>query len=217
MNADYKPEEVQQTETKTLIRQFSGEGKNVILGMTGTSGAIYGLRMLRALLMCNFNVDLILSEYAVYTLFRECGVEIKPGNVTALFPELSTSKSTFRLHNNLDLKSEIFSINYHSFGMIICPCAMDFIAGIANGEYRTLMEKAADYSLSYSKPIILVPRHTPVNRIQLNNMIKIIDAGGKIVPAMPSFENNPQTFNDLADYIAGKVLGLMIGNKAEMA
>ena len=93
---------------------------------------------------------------------------------------------------------------------------MDFLAGIANGEYKTLMEKTADYSLSYSKPVILAPRHTPMNRIQLNNMIKIIDAGGKIVPAMPSFENNPQTFNDLADYIAGKVLGLLIGNKTEM-
>ena len=216
MNADYKPEEVHQPETKPLIRQFSGEGKNVILGITGTSGAIYGLRMLRALLMNDFNVDLILSEYAVYTLFKECGVEIKPGNITGLFPDIGITKSNIRLHNNLDLKSEIFSINYHAYGMIICPCAMDFLAGIANGEYKTLMEKAADYSLSYSKPVILAPRHTPMNRIQLNNMIKIIDAGGKIVPAMPSFENNPQTFNDLADYIAGKVLGLLIGNKTEM-
>ena len=216
MSADYKPEEILQTETKPLIRQIKGEGKNVILGMTGTSGAIYGLRMLRALLINEFSVDLILSEYAVYTLFKECGIEIKPGNVTSLFPELTATKATFRLHNNLDLKSEIFSINYQAYGMIICPCAMDFLAGIANGEYRTLMEKAADYSLSYSKPIILVPRHTPINRIQLNNMIKVIDAGGKIVPAMPSFENNPQTFNDLADYVAGKVLNILVGNKTEI-
>jgi len=216
MNADYKPEDLQQTETKPLVKHFNGEGKNVILGITGTSGAIYGLRMLRALLMNDFNVGLILTEYAIYTLYKECGVEIKPGNTAALFPDIGTGKSTFAIHNNLDLKSEIFSNNYNAYGMIISPCAMDFLAGIANGEYKTLMEKAADYSMSYSKPLILVPRQTPINRIQLDNMIKIIDAGGKIVPAMPSFDNNPQSFNDLADYIAGKVLNLLIGNRMEI-
>jgi len=216
MNADYKPAELQQTETKPLIKHTNGEGKNVILGITGTSGAIYGLRMLRALLMNDFNVGLILSEYATYTLYKECGVEIKTGTVANLFPDIETTTSSFTLYNNLDLKSEVFSHNYNAYGMIISPCAMDFLAGIANGEYKTLMEKAADYALSYSKPLILVPRQTPVNKIQLKNMIKIIDAGGKIVPAMPSFDYNPKDFNDLADYIAGKVMNLLTGNRTEM-
>lgn len=198
-----------QTETSALIKEINGEGKNIILAMTGTSGAIYGLRMLRALLMNDFNVDLILSEYAIYTLYKECGVDLKQSNITSLFPEIMLLKSTVTFHNNLDLKSEIFTNKYVSSGMIISPCSMGFLAGIANGESKNLIEKCADYAFSYSKPLVLVPRETPVNKIHLGNMMKILDAGGKIVPAMPSFEYNPKDFNDLADFIAGKVMDLL--------
>ena len=86
MEAQDKPEvAIPQTETKPLVKSFNGEGKNVILGITGTSGAIYGLRMLRALIKSDFNVDLILTEFAHYTIYRECGVELKPGNVQNIF------------------------------------------------------------------------------------------------------------------------------------
>jgi len=198
-----------QTETSPLIKEINGEGKNIILAMTGTSGAIYGLRMLRALLINDFNVDLILSEYAIYTLYKECGVDLKQSNITSLFPEIMLLKSTVTFHNNLDLKSEIFTNKYISSGMIVSPCSMGFLAGIANGESKNLIEKCADYAFSYSKPLIIVPRETPVNKIHLANMMKILDAGGKIVPAMPSFEYNPKDFNDLADFIAGKVMDLL--------
>ena len=87
---------------------------------------------------------------------------------------------------------------------------MDYVAGIANGDAKNLIEKSADWSFSYSKPLIVVPRETPINKIHLRNMGKIIEAGGRIVPAMPSFEYNPKDFNDLADFIAGKVLNLMM-------
>lgn len=198
-----------QTETSPLIKEINGEGKNIILAMTGTSGAIYGLRMLRALLLNDFNVDLILSEYAIYTLYKECGVDLKQSNITSLFPEIMLLKSTVTFHNNLDLKSEIFTNKYVSSGMVISPCSMGFLAGIANGESKNLIEKCADYAFSYSKPLIVVPRETPVNKIHLGNMMKILDAGGKIVPAMPSFEYNPKDFNDLADFIVGKVMDLL--------
>ena len=124
-------------------------------------------------------------------------------------------KSVVNVHSNLDLKSEIFTNYYNAFGMIVSPCAMNFLAGIANGECKNLIEKSADYALSYSKPLIIVPRETPLNRLNLENMVKIMNAGGKMVPAMPSFEYNPQNFNDLADYIAGKVLDILQGNRQE--
>lgn len=212
-----KSSSVAQTETSTLIRNYSGEGRNIILAMTGTSGAIYGLRMLRALLMNEFNVDLILSEYAVYTLYKECGAELTNSNLTSLFPELIVLKSTVTFHNNLDLKSEIFTNKYVSSGMIVCPCSMGFLAGIANGESKNLIEKSADYAFSYSKPLIIVPRETPLNRIHLKNMLKIIESGGKIVPAMPSFEYNPLNFNDLADHIAGRVMDLLNSSSDTLA
>lgn len=198
-----------QTETSPLIKAYNGEGKNIILAMTGTSGAIYGLRMLRALLINEYNVDLILSEYAVFSLYKECGVEITKTNVSALFPELILNKSTVTFHSNLDLKSEIFTNKYFCSGMIISPCSMGILGAVANGECKTVIEKSADYAFSYSKPMIIVPRETPINKIHLNNMIKIIDAGGMIVPAMPSFEYSPKDFNDLADHIAGRVLDLL--------
>ncbi|MBK8550860.1 MAG: UbiX family flavin prenyltransferase [Ignavibacteria bacterium] len=198
-----------QTEISPLIKDYNGEGKNVILAVTGTSGAVYGLRMLRALLINDFNVDLILSEYAIYTMYKECGIEIKQSNITSLFPEILLLKSTITFHNNLDLKSEIFTNKYVCSGMIVSPCSMGVLAGIANGECKNLIEKSADYAFSYSRPLIIVPRETPVNKIHLENMLRILDSGGKLVPAMPSFEYNPKDFNDLADHIAGKVLDLL--------
>lgn len=206
-----------QPETSPLIKTYDGEGKNIILGITGTSGAIYGLRMLRALLINEFNVNLILSEYAVFTLYKECGVEIKQNNIAALFPEILLAKSTVSFHNNLDLKSEIFTNKFFCHGMIICPCSMGVLAGIANGECNTLIEKSADFALSYSKPLVVVPRETPINKIHLHNMIKIIEAGGKIVPAMPAFEYSPKDFNDLADLIAGNVLDFLQANNNSTA
>ncbi len=206
-----------QTETSPLIRSVNGEGKHIILAITGTSGAVYGLRMLRALLINEFNVDLIMSEYAVFTMLNECGVEITPANVGSLFPEILLLKSTVRFHNNLDLKSEIFTNKFVSSGMIICPCSMGILAGVATGQAKTLIEKAADYAFAFSKPLIIVPRETPINKIHLENMAKIIDAGGKLVPAMPSFEYNPKDFNDLADHIAGRVIDLLMPPDSRMA
>lgn len=199
------------------MRPVNGEGRNIILGITGASGAIYGLRMLRALLINEFNVDLILSEYAMFTLLSECGVEVTPANVGSLFPEILIMKSTVTFHNNLDLKSEIFTNKFVCSGMVICPCSMGVLAGVATGQAKTLMEKAADFALAYSKPLVIVPRETPVSKLHLENMMRIIDAGGKIVPAMPSFEYNPRDFNDLADHIAGRVLALLASSDGRMA
>ena len=218
MDTQEKPDlSVPQTETKPLIKSFNGEGRNIILGITGTSGAIYGLRMLRTLIMNDFSVDLILTEFAHYTIFRECGVELKQGHIQNIFPEIMMKKANVSFHNNLDLKSEIFMNWYNAFGMIVCPCAMDYVAGIANGESKNLIEKCADWTFSYSKPLVIVPRETPINKIHLRNMSKIIDAGGKIVPAMPSFEYNPKDFNDIADFIIGKVMSLLMGGRTETA
>ncbi len=201
--------ELPQTETKPSEKKYKGEGKSIILGITGASGSIYALRILRMLMLNNFNINLILTEYAHFSLYRECGVELKPSTIKTLFPDLIIREETVSFHNNLDLKSNIFSSSGNIYGMIIAPCAVNYISGIANGSCKNLIEKCADFLLSHYKPVILVPRETPVNKIYLRNLIKIIDAGGRIVPAAPSFEFSPKDFNDLADYIANKVLELL--------
>lgn len=198
------------TEVKPLIKSYKGEGKNVILGITGASGAIFGIRTLRALIINNFNINLIITEYGHYSIQKECGITLNQSNIESHFPEMIINKSTVTFHSNLDLKSDIFTSSYNAFGTIVCPCAVSYISQIANGECQNLIVKCADYALSYSKPLIIVPRETPLNRIQLNNMLRIIDAGGKVVPAMPAFDNNPKDFNDLADYIAGMILNILM-------
>ena len=200
---------VPQTEASPLEKKYKGEGKTIILGITGASGSIYALRILRALMINNFNINLILTEYAHFSLYRECGVELKPSTIKTLFPELTLREESVSFHNNLDLKSNIFSSFNNNYGMIVAPCAVNYVSGIANGSCKNLIEKCADYLLSHSKPLILVPRETPVNKIYLKNLIKIIDAGGKVVLAAPSFEFNPKNFNDLADYITNKVIELL--------
>jgi 4-hydroxy-3-polyprenylbenzoate decarboxylase len=203
-------ETISQTETKPITRMYRGDGKNVILAITGTSGAIYGLRMLRTLIINDFNIDLILTEYANYTLYRECGVELKQNTIQSIFPEIMIHKSQIKFHNNLDIKSEIFLETYNIFGMIISPCSTDYLSGIANGSSRNLIEKAADWILSNNKTLILIPRETPVNKIYLKNMLSILEAGGFLVPAMPAYDNSPKDFNDLGDYIAEKTMSILM-------
>lgn len=201
---------ISQTETKPITRMYRGDGKNIILAITGTSGAIYGLRLLRTLIVNDFNIDLILTEYANYTLYRECGVELKPNTIGSVFPEIVIHKSQIKFHNNLDIKSEIFLDTYNVFGMVVSPCSTEYLSGIANGNSRNLIEKAADWTLSNNKPLILVPRETPVNKIYLKNMLSVVEAGGFIVPAMPAYDNFPKDFNDLGDYIAEKVMSVLM-------
>lgn len=201
---------IPQTETKPITRMYRGDGKNVILAITGTSGAIYGLRMLRTLIVNDFNIDLILTEYANYTLYRECGVELKHNTIQSTFPEIVIHKSQIKFHNNLDIKSEIFLEPYSIYGMIVSPCSTDYLSGIANGSSRNLIEKAADWILSNNKPLVLVPRETPINKIYLKNMLSVLEAGGFLVPAMPAYDNSPKDFNDLGDYIAEKAISVLM-------
>ncbi len=147
-----------ETETKPLIKSNKSESRNVILGITGASGAIYGVRILRALIINNFNVDLIVTEYGHYTLFRECGMDLNQGNVQNYFPEMILNKSTVTFHSNLDLKSEIFSHKYIAYGVIVAPCAMSYVSQIASGGCQNLIAKCADQALAYSRPLIVVPR-----------------------------------------------------------
>jgi len=200
---------IPQSESKPLEKFEKNEGRNIILAITGASGAVYAIRILRALLIKNLNIDLILTEYAQYSLYRECGVELKPSTVKSLFSDIETREESISFHNNLDLKSEILSPHYSTRGMIVAPCAMNYLSGIAHGECKNLIEKSADHFISHNRPLIVVPRDTPTNKIHLRNMLNIIDAGGKIVPASPSFENNPKDFNDLADNIASLVMEIL--------
>lgn len=209
MSEQQKGQQVIQPEAETLSNDVKGMGKNVIVAITGGTGALYALRVIRMLVLNRFGIELIMTEYAHYTLFKECGVEIKPSTIKTVFPDLMYIESSFTFNNNLDLKSPLLMDIPNIYGMVIVPCSMNYISAIASSSCRSLIEKCADSSMSHSKPLVIVPSHTPFNKIHLKNMLSIMDAGGKLVPAMPEFDNIPKSFNDLADNIARKVLDML--------
>jgi 4-hydroxy-3-polyprenylbenzoate decarboxylase len=113
------------------------------------------------------------------------------------------------LHSNKDLGARIASGSKGADAMVIVPCSMKTMAAIAHGLSRSLVERAADVMLKERRPLIIVPRETPMSLPQLKNMVACAEAGTIVLPAMPGFYQRPQTIADLADFMAGRVLSLL--------
>jgi 4-hydroxy-3-polyprenylbenzoate decarboxylase len=182
----------------------------VILGVTGASGAIYGVRLLRALLLAGKPVDLIFTEYGLYLLKLELGLtSVSHGKLDALRARLDVPERAWdrvRVFRNHDLAAEPASGSSRFAGVAVCPCSMKNLAAIAHGLSETLLQRAADVALKERRPLVLVPRETPLSLIHLENMRRVARAGATLVAAMPAFYQLPRTFDDLADFIAARVL-----------
>jgi 4-hydroxy-3-polyprenylbenzoate decarboxylase len=184
----------------------------LVTAVTGASGAIYAVRFVKACLELGLHVDLVVTDYGKRLLIEECGLNLKS---EALEAWLDRSYGAARrpgrltlLHEH-DLDAEIASGSQPRRGMVVIPCSMKTLSGIAHGAASNLVERAADVTLKERRPLILVPRETPLNVIQLENMTRLARAGVSIVPAMPAFYTRPSTFEELADFIAGRVLSLL--------
>jgi polyprenyl P-hydroxybenzoate/phenylacrylic acid decarboxylase-like protein len=119
------------------------------------------------------------------------------------------SAGGFTLHGNRDLGATIASGSHACSGMVIVPCSMKTLAGVAHGLSRTLVERAADVMLKERRPLIIVPRETPMSLPQLKNMVLSAEAGAVILPAMPAFYQLPKTLDDIADFMAGKIVSAL--------
>jgi 4-hydroxy-3-polyprenylbenzoate decarboxylase len=186
--------------------------KRIIVSVTGASGALYAVRLLRFLLLNGFKIELIVSEYGEYTLAEETGLNLKSETLREFLSRKygeNNYSGKVTMHNNNDLAAPLASGNPDILGMVVIPCTMKTLAGIANGYANKLTERAADCMLKERQKLILVPRETPLNLIHIRNMEKITLAGGIIVPAMPAFYQKPDSFDDLGDFIASKVLNLL--------
>lgn len=185
--------------------------KHIIVAITGASGGIYALRLLRALLMDGHRVSVVMSKFGRYVLQDEA--ELPSGQ--GLFDQLVTRYGEALRNGRLDeykigdLAAPIASGSVPIDGMAVIPCSMKTLASITHGTSGTLIDRAADVSLKENRPLILVPRETPFNLIHMRNLLAAAEAGAHIVPAMPAFYQKPQTFDDLADFIAGRVLNLL--------
>jgi len=185
---------------------------SVAIAITGASGALYATRTLAALLSRGLHVEVVISDYGKRLLRDELGEQ---ASVDRLMPFLAerhgadVEAGSLTIHSNRDLGATIASGSHGCRGMAIVPCSMKTLAGVAHGLSRNLVERAADVMLKERRPLIIVPRETPMSLPQLKNMVLCAEAGAMIMPAMPAFYQMPQTLDDLADFMAGKILSAL--------
>lgn len=175
------------------------------VGITGASGAIYGVRLVQELLRANYKIHLIMTEAAWQVFHLE--LQLDTSNRELVLQNLFQENAhLLHYHTLQDFTSPIASGSYQNDGMIIIPCSMGTLAKIANGISSNLLERTADVMLKEGRPLVIVPRETPLNVIHLENMLKITKIGGKILPAMPGFYQLPKTMDDLINFVVGKAL-----------
>jgi 4-hydroxy-3-polyprenylbenzoate decarboxylase len=185
-----------------------------VVGVTGASGALYAVRFLKACLEGGVAVDLVVSDYGQRLLIEECGLNLKTDDlaawIAARWPDESRPVTgTLRRHGATDLGAPIASGSQRWDGMVVVPCSMKTLSGIARGAASNLIERAADVTLKERRPLVLVPRETPLHLIHVENLRAAALAGATLVPAMPAFYQKPQRLEDLADFIAGRVLQVL--------
>jgi 4-hydroxy-3-polyprenylbenzoate decarboxylase len=191
---------------------MSDSPQSVAIAITGASGAIYATRTLAALLERGIHVELIVSDYGRRLLRDELGEGASAERLVPFLREKygdGTSAGSVTLHSNRDLGATIASGSHGCSGMAIVPCSMKTLAAVAHGLSRNLVERAADVMLKEQRRLVIVPRETPMSLMQLRNMVLCAEAGAMMLPAMPAFYQQPRTLDDLADFIAGKVLAAL--------
>jgi 4-hydroxy-3-polyprenylbenzoate decarboxylase len=165
-----------------------------------------------ALLACGVRVELVVSDFGRRLLRDELG---EAASVDRLLDYLAarhgeaTRRGTLGVYSNRDLGAPMASGSHAARAMVIVPCSMKTLAGVAHGLSRSLIERAADVMLKERRPLVLVPRETPMSLMQLRNMVLCAEGGAMIVPAMPAFYQAPRTLDDLADFMAGKILSAL--------
>ena len=167
----------------------------IVIGFSGASGIIYGIRLLEVLHSINIQTYVIISEWAKKNIVIE----------TPKTLEYVKSLSSVN-YDNSKLDASVSSGSFLHDGMVIVPCSMKSLSSIANGYDDTLISRAASVTLKESRKLILVPRETPLSRIHLENMIKVQEAGAIILPAMPGFYHNPSSIDQIVDHLVGKIL-----------
>lgn len=194
-------------------------GKNVnvsswtnrwVVGITGASGSIYGIRLIEVLLQMNFEVHLVVTEAGWRVLKEELGWDTTRRSAV-LEQRFGDAISDNRLvfHPNADIGASIASGSYRVQGMVIVPCSMGTLASISHGISDDLMTRAADVMLKENRKLLIIPRETPLHAIHLENMLSLARLGVRIIPAMPAFYYKPQSMNEMIDFMVGKVLDSM--------
>jgi len=186
--------------------------RRFVIAVTGASGALYAARTMAALLERGCRLDVVVSEYGRRLLVEELGPEARAERLHDYLVErygTSVGSGSITLHSNRDLGSTLASGGNRCEAMVIVPCSMKTLAGVAHGLSQTLIERAADVMLKERRRLIVVPRETPMSLPDLRNMVACAEAGAMVLPAMPAFYQKPETLEDLGAFIAGKIVGAL--------
>jgi flavin prenyltransferase len=175
----------------------SGRGSSlpVVVGMSGATGAIYGIRLLEVLGEIGVETHLVISSWAEATIRAE--TSHKPDEVRALADHV---------HDEDDLSSPLAEPSFATAGMVVAPCSMRTLATIANGLAENLLQRAAEIHLQERRRLTLLVRESPLSVIHLDNMLRVARAGAVVAPPVPAFYARPRTLDDMVDHTVGRVL-----------
>jgi 4-hydroxy-3-polyprenylbenzoate decarboxylase len=176
----------------------------VVVAITGASGAPYAVRLLQALVELQVPTWLIVSSHG----WRLLRTESQIGNLDELKAHIGADAwdRCVTVFDDNDRGAKPASGSARSSGMVVCPCSMGTVSAIAHGTSRSLVERAADVALKERRPLIVVPRETPLSLIHLENLTQITRAGATVIPAAPGFYHQPARIEDLVDFIVARVL-----------
>jgi flavin prenyltransferase len=183
--------------------------RTIALAWTGASGLPFGLRLLECLLAAGVHVDLVYSTAAQMVAKQECDLTLpsQPREAARMLAaRYPAADGQLTVHARDDWLAPMASGSNPGDAMAICPCTMGTLGAIASGTADNLIERAADVMLKERRPLVLVPRETPLSVIHLENMLKLARAGAVILPPAPGFYTRPQSVADLVDFIVARIL-----------
>jgi 4-hydroxy-3-polyprenylbenzoate decarboxylase len=178
--------------------------KRIIVGITGATGSIFGVRLLEVMRAAGIETHLVMSKWGARTMTHETSRSVEEVNALA-----SVS------YNQNDQGAAISSGSFLTDGMVIAPCSMRTLAAIATGQGEHLVHRAADVALKERRKLLLVVRESPLNEIHLENMLKLARMGVTILPPMPGFYNHPQSIEEMVDHIVMRILD-QLGIESEL-
>lgn len=175
--------------------------KKYIVGITGASGSIYGVRVIEQLLELDHEVYLVLTSNGKAVLEYEVEIDFE-----SWLDRLKKGPGKLHICNNDDLFAPIASGSFKTDGMVIVPCTMGTLSKLSNGITDNLLIRSADVMLKEKRNLVLVPRETPLNTIHLQNMLALSQMNVTILPPMPAFYNRPKSLDDLINNTVGRIL-----------
>ncbi len=187
---------------------MSSPPRTAFVGVTGASGAPYALRLLQELQRAGVALQLCISDSGILVVRHELQLQAAGRDeVTAAFLDRAGVPAT--VYEPTDLAAPPASGSNFPDAVVLCPCSVATVAHVALGTTRTLIHRVGDVAIKERRPLVVVPRETPLSVIHLRRMLELAEAGAVVLPAMPAFYAHPQTLQDAIDQVIGKVMGTL--------